>query len=204
MNVRRLVLEYATERAGDLIPFPGKELGLWGRSSRRPNASALAIHDPRDAVDWLGPPTRRQVMLKEFKEFAVKGNVLDMAVGIIVGAAFGTVVQSLVKDVIMPPIGLVLGGVDFTNLFVTIRQGSVAGPYATLVAAQEAGAVTLNYGVFANAIISFVIVAFAVFLLVRSFNKLRRQEEAAPTAPPAPPADVVLLGEIRDLLKARG
>jgi large conductance mechanosensitive channel len=143
-------------------------------------------------------------MLKEFKEFAVKGNMLDMAVGIIVGAAFGTVVQSLVKDVIMPPIGLLLGGVDFTNLFITVREGAVAGPYTTLTAAQDAGAVTINYGLFANAIISFLIVSFAVFLLVRSFNKLKRQEEAAPAAPAAPPADVVLLGEIRDLLKARG
>jgi large conductance mechanosensitive channel len=144
-------------------------------------------------------------MLKEFKEFAVKGNMLDMAVGIIVGAAFGTVVQSLVKDVIMPPIGLLLGGVDFSNLFITVREGAAAaGPYATLAAAQEAGAVTINYGMFANAVISFLIVSFSVFLLVRSFNKLKRAEEAAPAAPAAPPADVVLLGEIRDLLKARG
>jgi large conductance mechanosensitive channel len=143
-------------------------------------------------------------MLKEFKEFAVKGNMLDMAVGIIVGAAFGTVVQSLVKDVIMPPIGLLLGGVDFTNLFMTVSEGTVAGPYATLAAAQEAGAVTINYGLFANAIISFLIVSFSVFLLVRSFNKLKRQEEEkAPAAPPAPSAEVTLLGEIRDLLKAR-
>ena len=142
-------------------------------------------------------------MLKEFKEFAIKGNMLDMAVGIIVGAAFGTVVQSLVKDVIMPPIGLLLGGVDFTNLFLTASQGDVAGPYATLTAAQEAGAVTINYGVFVNAIISFLIVGFAVFLLVRSFNKLKRAEEAAPAAPPAPSAQETLLGEIRDLLKAR-
>ena len=142
-------------------------------------------------------------MLKELKEFAVKGNMLDMAVGIIVGAAFGTVVQSLVKDVIMPPIGLLLGGVDFTNLFMTVREGVTAGPYSTLGAAQEAGAVTINYGVFTNAIISFLIVAFAVFLLVRSFNKLRRAEEAAPAAPAAPSAQETLLGEIRDLLKAR-
>jgi large conductance mechanosensitive channel len=142
-------------------------------------------------------------LLKELKEFAVKGNMLDMAVGIIVGAAFGTVVQSLVKDVIMPPIGLLLGGVDFTNLFMTVREGVTAGPYSTLGAAQEAGAVTINYGVFTNAIISFLIVAFAVFLLVRSFNKLRRAEEAAPAAPAAPSAQETLLGEIRDLLKAR-
>jgi len=142
-------------------------------------------------------------MLKEFKEFAVKGNMLDMAVGIIVGAAFGTVVQSLVKDVIMPPIGMLLGGVDFTNLFLTLRAGDVAGPYATLAGAQDAGAVTINYGLFANAIISFLIVSFAVFLLVRSFNKLKRAEEEAPAPPPAPSAQEVLLAEIRDLLKAR-
>ncbi len=143
-------------------------------------------------------------MLKEFKEFAVKGNVLDMAVGIIIGAAFGTVVKSLVTDVIMPPIGLLLGGVDFSNLFITVRQGTAAGPYETLAAAQEAGAVTINYGVFANEIVSFLIVAFAVFMLVRSFNKLKREEEAAPPpAPPEPSAEEKLLGEIRDLLKAR-
>jgi large conductance mechanosensitive channel len=143
-------------------------------------------------------------MLKEFKEFAVKGNVLDMAVGIIIGAAFGTVVKSLVSDVIMPPIGLLLGGVDFSNLFVTVREGAAAGPYETLAAAQEAGAVTINYGVFANEIVSFLIVAFAVFMLVRSFNKLKREEEAAPPpAPPEPSAEEKLLSEIRDLLKAQ-
>lgn len=142
-------------------------------------------------------------MLKEFKEFAVKGNMLDMAVGIIVGAAFGTVVQSLVKDVIMPPIGLLLGGVDFTNLFVTVREGTMAGPYNTLAAAQEAGAVTINYGMFVNALISFLIVSFSVFLIVRSFNKLKREEEAAPAAPPAPSGEETLLSEIRDILKAQ-
>jgi len=143
-------------------------------------------------------------MLKEFKDFAVKGNVLDMAVGIIIGAAFGTVVKSMVADVIMPPIGLLLGGVDFANLFVTVSEGSVAGPYATLTAAQEAGAVTINYGVFANEVVSFTIVAFAVFMLVRSFNKMKREEEAAPPpAPPEPSTEEKLLGEIRDLLKAQ-
>ncbi|MGB1657974.1 MAG: large-conductance mechanosensitive channel protein MscL [Longimicrobiales bacterium] len=143
-------------------------------------------------------------MLKEFKEFAVKGNVLDMAVGIIIGAAFGTVVKSLVADVIMPPIGLLLGGVDFTNIFVTVKAGSVAGPYETLAAAQEAGAVTVNVGVFANELVSFTIVAFAVFMLVKSFNKLKAEEEAAPPpAPPEPSAEEKLLGEIRDLLKAQ-
>jgi large conductance mechanosensitive channel len=143
-------------------------------------------------------------MLKEFKEFAVKGNVLDMAVGIIIGAAFGTVVKSLVSDVIMPPIGLLLGGVDFSNLFITVREGTAAGPYETLAAAQEAGAVTINYGVFANEIVSFLIVAFAVFMLVRSFNKLKREEEAAPPpAPPEPSAEEKLLSEIRDLLRAQ-
>ena len=145
-------------------------------------------------------------MLKEFKEFAIKGNVLDMAVGIIIGAAFGTIVKSLVEDIIMPPIGLLLGNVDFADLFVTLSQGSVAGPYATLAAAKEAGAVTINYGVFINAILSFLIVAFAVFMVVRSFNRLRRKEEEAPAAPPAPPEpspEEKLLGEIRDLLKVQ-
>lgn len=143
-------------------------------------------------------------MLEEFKKFAVKGNMLDMAVGIIIGAAFGTIVQSLVNDIIMPPIGLLLGGVDFTDLFLTIQQGAPAGPYATLTAAQEAGAVTINYGVFINALVSFLIVAFAVFLVVRSFNKLKAKEEEQPKVGPEPSKDIVLLTEIRDLLKARG
>lgn len=142
-------------------------------------------------------------MLEEFKKFALKGNVLDMAVGIIIGAAFGTIVQSLVNDVMMPPLGLLLGGADFTDLFVTLRAGAVPGPYATLAAAQAAGAVTINYGVFLNALISFLIVAFSVFLVVRSFNKLRRAEAAAPAPPPTPSPQEKLLGEIRDLLKAQ-
>jgi len=121
-------------------------------------------------------------MLKEFKEFAMKGNVIDMAVGIIIGAAFGTIVNSLVQDVIMPPIGLLLGNVDFTNIFAVLKEGKVAGPYASVAAAKSAGAVTINFGVFINTIISFVIVAFAVFLLVRTINKLRR-EEAPPPVP---------------------
>ena len=122
-------------------------------------------------------------MLKEFKEFAVKGNVVDMAVGIIIGAAFGTIVKSLVSDVIMPPIGLLLGNVDFSNLFAVLKSGTPAGPYPALTDAQAAGAVTINYGLFINTIISFLIVAFAVFLLVRSINQLKRQEEAPPAAP---------------------
>jgi len=121
-------------------------------------------------------------MLKEFKEFAMRGNVIDMAVGIIIGAAFGTIVNSLVQDVIMPPIGLLLGNVDFSNLFAVLKEGKVAGPYASMAAAKSAGAVTINFGVFINTIISFIIVAFAVFLLVRTINKLRR-EEAPPPAP---------------------
>ena len=125
-------------------------------------------------------------MLKEFKEFAVKGNVVDMAVGIIIGGAFGTIVKSLVSDIIMPPIGLLLGGVDFSDLFLTLKEGATAGPYATLAAAKEAGAVTLNLGVFMNGVISFLIVAFAVFLLVKGINQLRRQQEEAPP-PPAEP-----------------
>jgi large conductance mechanosensitive channel len=120
-------------------------------------------------------------MFKEFKEFAMKGNVVDMAVGIIIGAAFGTIVKSLVADIIMPPIGLLIGNVDFTNLFAVLREGVTTGPYASLADAQKAGAVTVNYGAFLNTIISFVIVAFAVFLLIRNINRLKRQhEEPAP------------------------
>ena len=122
-------------------------------------------------------------MLKEFKEFAMRGNVVDMAVGIIIGAAFGTIVKSLVADIIMPPIGLLLGNVDFSNLFIVLKQGATAGPFATIAEAQKAGAVTINYGVFANTVISFLIVAFAVFLLIRALNKLQREEEAPPEEP---------------------
>jgi large conductance mechanosensitive channel len=122
-------------------------------------------------------------MFKEFKEFALKGNVVDMAVGIIIGAAFGTIVNSLVSDIIMPIVGLVLGKVDFSSLFIVLKEGKVAGPYDSLAAAKAAGAVTVNYGVFINTIVSFLIVAFAVFLLVRNINKLRREKEAPPAAP---------------------
>jgi large conductance mechanosensitive channel len=137
-------------------------------------------------------------MLKEFREFAVRGNVVDMAVGIIIGAAFGKIVDSLVKDVIMPPIGLVLGQVDFSNLFVVLKQGAQAGPYLSVDIAQKAGAVTFNYGVFLNTVISFVIIAFAVFLLIRAINRLKTQEQKKPAATPE---DVVLLREIRDALR---
>jgi len=116
--------------------------------------------------------------LKEFKEFALRGNVIDMAVGIIIGAAFGTIVKSLVDDVIMPPIGLALGGVDFANFFALLKAGSPAGPYASLADAQAAGAVTVNYGAFINNVVSFLIVAFVMFLLIRGINRLQREEEA--------------------------
>ena len=122
-------------------------------------------------------------MLKEFKEFIMRGNVVDMAVGIIIGAAFGTIVKSLVSDIIMPPIGLLLGNVDFSNLFILLKEGKMAGPFATLADAQKVGAVTLNYGMFINTIISFLIVAYAVFLLIRIINKYKRQAEAPPPVP---------------------
>jgi large conductance mechanosensitive channel len=132
-------------------------------------------------------------MLKEFKTFAMRGNVVDMAVGIIIGAAFGKIVESLVKDLIMPPIGLLLGKVDFANLFLVLREGATPGPYVS--------ALTFNYGLFINTCISFLIVAFAVFLLIRTINRLKAQEAAAPAAPPPTPEDVLLLREIRDALK---
>jgi large conductance mechanosensitive channel len=142
-------------------------------------------------------------MLREFREFAMRGNVVDMAVGIIIGAAFGKIVDSLVKDVIMPPVGVLLGKVDFSNLFFVLKQGTTAGPYLTVEAAQKAGAVTFNYGMFINTVISFVIVAFAVFLLIRAINRMRRKEDEKPAAPPAPPEEVALLREIRDALRAK-
>ena len=140
-------------------------------------------------------------MFKEFKEFAVKGNVVDMAVGIVIGVAFGTIVKSLVDDIIMPPIGLLLGGIDFSNFYVVLRAGATnPGPYPALADAQAAGAVTINYGVFVNSVISFVIVAFALFLVVRAMNRLRTKKEEKPAQPPE---DVLLLREIRDVLKAK-
>jgi large conductance mechanosensitive channel len=122
-------------------------------------------------------------MLKEFREFAMRGNVVDMAVGIIVGAAFGTIVKSLVSDVIMPPIGLLMGNVDFGELYLLLKQGTPAGTYETLAAATEAGAVTLKYGAFINTLISFLIVSFSVFIVIRNINKLKKKEEAPPAEP---------------------
>jgi large conductance mechanosensitive channel len=139
-------------------------------------------------------------MLKEFKEFALKGNVLDLAIGIIIGAAFTAIVSSLVDDIIMPPIGLATGGVDFSQLFIVLKGD---GPYNTVQQAKEAGAVTWNIGLFINAVIKFLIVAFAVFLLVKAINRLTRKKEEKPSAPPPTPEDVVLLREIRDLLAKR-
>ena len=123
------------------------------------------------------------LIMKEFKEFAVKGSVVDMAVGIIIGGAFGTIVRSLVDDVIMPPVGLLLRGVDFKDLFVVLRAGDPGPPYVTIADAQATGAVTLNYGQFFNNILAFVIVAFAVFILVKGINRLRREEQVAPESP---------------------
>lgn len=143
-------------------------------------------------------------MFKEFREFAIRGNVVDMAVGLVIGGAFGTIVTSLVNDVLMPPIGLMLGGVDFSNLFVVLKEGSAApAPYPSVAAAKAAGAVTVNIGLFINAIISFTIVAFAVFMVVKAVNAARRQPPPAEAPPPAPTPTEQLLGEIRDLLRAR-
>lgn len=122
-------------------------------------------------------------MLKEFKEFTLRGNVIDMAVGIIIGAAFGTIVKSLVNDIIMPPIGLLLGDVDFASLFILLKSGSPAAPYVSLADAQAAGAVTINYGLFVNAVVSFLIVALVMFLLIRNMNRMKREEEAPPAEP---------------------
>ncbi len=131
-------------------------------------------------------------MMKEFKEFAVKGNVIDMAVGIVIGAAFGKIVSSFVADVIMPPIGLLVGGIDFTNLAITLKEASGDIP-----------AVVIGYGKFIQTAVDFTIIAFAIFIAIKGINSLKRKEEEAPQAPPEPPAQEVLLAEIRDLLKNR-
>jgi large conductance mechanosensitive channel len=136
-------------------------------------------------------------MLQEFKKFAMRGNVVDMAVGIIIGAAFGKIVSSLVNDIIMPPIGMMMGNVDFSQLFINLSEGE----YASLAAAQEAGAATINYGVFINTVLDFVIVAFAIFMVIRGMNNLQKKEEEKPAEPPKPSEEVLLLQEIRDALK---
>ena len=136
-------------------------------------------------------------MLKEFKEFAMRGNVVDLAVGVIIGAAFGKIVTSLVNDIIMPPIGRLMGGVDFSNLFVNLGSGD----YPSLAAAKEAGAPVISYGVFINSVLDFLIVAFAIFLLVRAINRMKKSEPPPP--PPGPSTEEKLLTEIRDILKSR-
>ena len=138
-------------------------------------------------------------MWQEFKQFIARGNVIDLAVGIIIGAAFTAIVNSLVNDVIMPPIGKITGGVDFSNLFLVLGSGD----YPSLEAAKAAGAATINYGVFINTVINFFIIAFVIFILVKQVNRVRRQEAAAPSAPPAPTRSELLLEEIRDLLRQR-
>jgi large conductance mechanosensitive channel len=139
-------------------------------------------------------------VLKEFKEFISRGSVIDLAVGIIIGAAFTAIVNSLVNDIIMPPIGLLLGGIDFSNFFLTLKGTS----QATLKATQDSGAVVMAYGQFINAVIKFVIVAFAVFLLIKQVNLFMRNKAAESAAPPPPAPEVELLTQIRDLLKTRG
>lgn len=142
-------------------------------------------------------------MFKEFREFVQRGNVIDLAVAVIIGAAFNAIVKSLVDDIIMPPIGYLFGGVDFTDLFITLSEGE----FESLAAAQEAGAATINYGLFINTVINFLIVAFVIFMVIRKINMLKKQEETAvaaePPAPPEPSNEEKLLAEIRDLLKNR-
>lgn len=138
-------------------------------------------------------------IISEFKEFAVKGNAVDMAVGMIIGVAFGKIVSSLVADIIMPPIGKLMGNVDFSDLFIVLGDGK----YTSLTAAKDAGAATINYGFFLNQVISFLIVAFSVFILVKGINAAKKKEEEKPEEPEEPPKQEVLLEEIRDLLKAK-
>lgn len=139
-------------------------------------------------------------MLQEFKEFALRGNVVDMAVGIIIGAAFSTIVKALVEDVVMPPVGLLTGGVDFSDLFINLSGGD----YQSLAQAREAGAATINIGIFINSVISFAIVAFVLFMVIKGMNHLRRKQEEEPATQPPPSREVQLLEEIRDALVKRG
>jgi large conductance mechanosensitive channel len=139
-------------------------------------------------------------MFSEFKQFAMKGNFVDMAVGIVIGASFGTIVSSLVNDVIMPLVGVITGGVDFSNMFMVISNPVESASYATLAAAQEAGAVTVNYGLFINAVVTFLIVAFVLFMIIKGLNAAKKAEEEA-VVDAGPPADIALLTEIRDSLK---
>jgi large conductance mechanosensitive channel len=139
-------------------------------------------------------------MLQEFKEFALRGNVVDMAVGIIIGAAFSTIVRSLVDDIVMPPMGVATGGVDFSNMFIALNGGD----YASLAQARQAGAPTINFGLFINNVISFLIVAFVLFMVVKAMNRLRRKQEEEPQTEPPPSREVQLLEEIRDALVAGG
>ncbi|HEX9447083.1 MAG TPA: large conductance mechanosensitive channel protein MscL [Dongiaceae bacterium] len=139
-------------------------------------------------------------MLKEFRDFAMRGNVIDLAVGIIIGAAFTGIVTSLVNDMVMPVIGAILKGVDFTNYFFVLSNGHGDGNYASLKAAKDAGAATINYGVFINTVINFLIVAFVIFLVVKQMNRFKRQSDAVPVAPSK---SEELLTEIRDLLKSK-
>jgi large conductance mechanosensitive channel len=139
-------------------------------------------------------------MLKEFRDFAIRGNVIDLAIGVIIGAAFGAIVSSLVDDVFMPLIGLVLNGIDFTNLFVVLSNPKNV-PVASLAAAKDAGVATLNVGLFINAVVKFVIIAFVLFLVVKAVNSMKKKQEAAPAAPPPPSEEVVLLTQIRDALR---
>ncbi len=142
-------------------------------------------------------------MLQEFRDFIVRGNAFDLAVGVIIGGVFGAVVNSLVGDILMPPIGSLLGGADFSNMFVTIKDGAASGPYASLAAAKAAGAVTLNYGAFINALVNLIVVGFVLFMLVRGVNAARRHRPVpvVPVAPPPTPEEVLLLREIRDALR---
>lgn len=141
-------------------------------------------------------------MLKEFRDFALRGNVIDLAIGVIIGAAFGTIVSSLVDDVFMPLIGLILNGVDFSNMFIVLSNPANV-PVTTLAAAKEAGVATMNIGLFINAVVKFLIVAFVLFLVVKGINSLKKKQAEAPAAPPAPSKEELLLAEIRDAIKAQ-
>jgi large conductance mechanosensitive channel len=181
---------------------PTQQLSCFVAQTEKNSIEGAAWVICRERGGQSAPPTKGTYMFKEFRDFALKGNVIDLAIGVIIGAAFGAIVSSIVDDLFMPIIGLILNGIDFSNLFLVISNPNNV-PVPSVAAARAAGVATLNYGLFINAVVKFTIIAFVLFLVVKGINRLRRKEAAAPAAPPAPTTEEKLLTEIRDAIKAQ-
>jgi large conductance mechanosensitive channel len=193
-------------RVGSIVSirFSSRSIGV--PSSRVTFIMAIvrrAMYSSLPNLSQAADQSTEDQMLKEFKEFAMRGNVVDIAVGLVIGAAFGAIVTSFVGDLMMPAIGVLTGGTDFSNFFVVLKPGTTPGPYASVAAVKAAGGVAVAYGLFVNAIVNFVIVAFALFMLVKGMNALKREQAKAPAPSPEPTNEEKLLTEIRDLLATR-